>query len=196
AIYVPTDDLTDPAPATTFAHLDATTVLTRGIAVLLFVVDNNIQNFCCENATQSTGLFSQAKLDVIDQRRWICCSPHRNQDSAGAAVALDRCFQPQLCHISTIAYKDPSNTYSTEGFVSNESRLNNEMMQKILDRILSRVMQFISLEELSTLRCCLPRILQQVFEQSSTVTPKVVIEWIVNDIVRQSFHERKHQKQY
>ena len=32
AIYVPADDLTDPAPATSFAHLDATTVLSRGIA--------------------------------------------------------------------------------------------------------------------------------------------------------------------
>jgi F-type H+-transporting ATPase subunit beta len=32
AIYVPADDLTDPAPATTFAHLDATTVLSRGIS--------------------------------------------------------------------------------------------------------------------------------------------------------------------
>merc|ERR1711964_10032 len=32
AIYVPADDLTDPAPATTFAHLDATTVLSRQIA--------------------------------------------------------------------------------------------------------------------------------------------------------------------
>ncbi|CAN6483030.1 unnamed protein product [Victoria cruziana] len=30
-VYVPTDDLTDPAPATTFAHLDATTVLSRGL---------------------------------------------------------------------------------------------------------------------------------------------------------------------
>jgi len=34
AIFVPADDLTDPAPATTFAHLDATTVLSRGIAEL------------------------------------------------------------------------------------------------------------------------------------------------------------------
>jgi F-type H+-transporting ATPase subunit beta len=32
AVYVPADDLTDPAPATTFAHLDATTVLSRKIA--------------------------------------------------------------------------------------------------------------------------------------------------------------------
>jgi len=34
AIYVPADDLTDPAPATTFSHLDATTVLSRQIAEL------------------------------------------------------------------------------------------------------------------------------------------------------------------
>lgn len=34
AIYVPADDLTDPAPATTFAHLDANTVLSRAISEL------------------------------------------------------------------------------------------------------------------------------------------------------------------
>ncbi|MBC7890614.1 MAG: F0F1 ATP synthase subunit beta, partial [Sphingobacteriaceae bacterium] len=34
AVYVPADDLTDPAPATTFAHLDATTTLSRKIAEL------------------------------------------------------------------------------------------------------------------------------------------------------------------
>jgi F-type H+-transporting ATPase subunit beta len=34
AIYVPADDLTDPSPATTFAHLDATVVLSRDIAAL------------------------------------------------------------------------------------------------------------------------------------------------------------------
>ena len=34
AVYVPADDLTDPAPATTFAHLDATVVLERSIAEL------------------------------------------------------------------------------------------------------------------------------------------------------------------
>merc|ERR1719312_1459501 len=36
AIYVPADDLTDPSPATTFSHLDATTVLSRTIAELGF----------------------------------------------------------------------------------------------------------------------------------------------------------------
>jgi F-type H+-transporting ATPase subunit beta len=34
AVYVPADDLTDPAPATTFAHLDATTVLSREISAM------------------------------------------------------------------------------------------------------------------------------------------------------------------
>lgn len=34
AVYVPADDLTDPAPAASFAHLDATTVLNRQIAEL------------------------------------------------------------------------------------------------------------------------------------------------------------------
>jgi len=38
AIYVPADDLTDPAPATTFAHLDATTVLSRQISELGFIL--------------------------------------------------------------------------------------------------------------------------------------------------------------
>lgn len=37
AVYVPADDLTDPAPATTFAHLDATTVLSRSIASQGFI---------------------------------------------------------------------------------------------------------------------------------------------------------------
>jgi F-type H+-transporting ATPase subunit beta len=37
AVYVPADDLTDPAPATTFAHLDATTVLSRKIASLRYL---------------------------------------------------------------------------------------------------------------------------------------------------------------
>ena len=34
AVYVPADDLTDPAPATTFAHLDSTVVLARSLAEL------------------------------------------------------------------------------------------------------------------------------------------------------------------
>lgn len=37
AIYVPADDLTDPAPATTFAHLDATTVLSRQVLSFIYL---------------------------------------------------------------------------------------------------------------------------------------------------------------
>ena len=37
AVYVPADDLTDPAPATTFSHLDATTVLSREISSQVFI---------------------------------------------------------------------------------------------------------------------------------------------------------------
>ena len=37
AVYVPADDLTDPSPATTFAHLDATVVLSRQIAELRYL---------------------------------------------------------------------------------------------------------------------------------------------------------------
>ena len=45
AIYVPADDLTDPAPATTFAHLDATTVLSRQVffcSVVLYRGPNSL----------------------------------------------------------------------------------------------------------------------------------------------------------
>ena len=38
AVYVPADDLTDPAPATTFSHLDATTVLSRKIVEQVFIL--------------------------------------------------------------------------------------------------------------------------------------------------------------
>ena len=37
AVYVPADDLTDPAPATTFSHLDATTVLSRKLPSWVFI---------------------------------------------------------------------------------------------------------------------------------------------------------------
>ncbi|EYU40090.1 hypothetical protein MIMGU_mgv1a018272mg, partial [Erythranthe guttata] len=47
AVYVPADDLTDPTPATTFAHLDATTVLSRGLA--------------------AKGIYPASRLDFLDQ---------------------------------------------------------------------------------------------------------------------------------
>lgn len=54
AIYVPADDLTDPAPATTFAHLDATTVLSRQVCHSCGLV---LEPFC---------MFSVDNLDVLN----------------------------------------------------------------------------------------------------------------------------------
>ena len=54
AIYVPADDLTDPAPATSFSHLDATTVLSRQIAgveyILLSIHWTLLQNLRSESS--------------------------------------------------------------------------------------------------------------------------------------------------
>ena len=51
AVYVPADDLTDPAPATTFAHLDATTVLSRKIAELRYLSSGRSIRFYFKNFT-------------------------------------------------------------------------------------------------------------------------------------------------
>ena len=48
AIYVPADDLTDPAPATTFAHLDATTVLSRQVREEDDVAASLLSIFICD----------------------------------------------------------------------------------------------------------------------------------------------------
>ena len=52
AVYVPADDLTDPAPATTFAHLDATTVLSRKIAELRYLSCGRSIRFYIKNSYQ------------------------------------------------------------------------------------------------------------------------------------------------
>ncbi|MCP4298147.1 MAG: F0F1 ATP synthase subunit beta [Proteobacteria bacterium] len=78
AVYVPADDLTDPAPATTFAHLDATTVLSRSISELGIypavdpldstsrILDPNIlgqEHYDCARAVQ---LILQQYKDLLD----------------------------------------------------------------------------------------------------------------------------------
>jgi ATP synthase F1 beta subunit len=62
AIYVPADDLTDPAPATTFAHLDATTVLSRSVAELGI--------YPAVDPLDSTSRLLDP--DVIGQRHYTC----------------------------------------------------------------------------------------------------------------------------
>ena len=72
AIYVPADDLTDPAPATTFAHLDATTVLSRRIAELGI--------YPAVDPLDSTSRI----LDPADRRRGaLQRRPHGPEDPAG-----------------------------------------------------------------------------------------------------------------
>lgn len=78
AIYVPADDLTDPAPATTFAHLDATTVLSRGIAEL--------------------GIYPA--VDPLDSTSRILDPNVVGQDHYGTARAVQKILQvrsPQNC---------------------------------------------------------------------------------------------------
>ncbi len=62
AVYVPADDLTDPAPATTFAHLDATTVLSRKI------VEQGI--YPAVDPLESTSRILEADVSGKNTMRW------------------------------------------------------------------------------------------------------------------------------
>ena len=78
AVYVPADDLTDPAPATTFSHLDATTVLSRSIAELGIypavdpldstsrILDPNVVGSKHYEIAQQVKLTLQAYKDLLD----------------------------------------------------------------------------------------------------------------------------------
>lgn len=77
AVFVPADDLTDPAPATTFAHLDATTVLSRAISELGIypavdpldstsrIMDPNIVGAEHYNVARSVQKILQASVQLI-----------------------------------------------------------------------------------------------------------------------------------
>jgi F-type H+-transporting ATPase subunit beta len=71
AVYVPADDLTDPSPATTFAHLDATVVLSRQIAELGIYP-----------AVESTRLNQQTARSTCGWRRALQCGSRRSRRSA------------------------------------------------------------------------------------------------------------------
>lgn len=82
AIYVPADDLTDPAPATTFAHLDATTVLSRAIAELGIypavdpldstsrIMDPNIVGSEHYDVARGVQKILQASLYFLSKSKW------------------------------------------------------------------------------------------------------------------------------
>uniref|UniRef100_N1QXR0 ATP synthase subunit beta n=1 Tax=Aegilops tauschii TaxID=37682 RepID=N1QXR0_AEGTA len=81
AIYVPADDLTDPAPATTFAHLDATTVLSRQVCPSSFVHDHYSTHTqyahydCNELPVQISELGIYPAVDPLDSTSRML-SPH------------------------------------------------------------------------------------------------------------------------
>jgi F0F1-type ATP synthase beta subunit len=79
AIYVPADDLTDPAPATTFAHLDATTVLSRSIAELgiypaVDPLDSTSRMLDVRIIGEEHYSVARGVQKVLQVR---CCRPHR-----------------------------------------------------------------------------------------------------------------------
>lgn len=83
AVYVPADDLTDPAPATTFAHLDATTVLSRQIAEL--------------------GIYPA--VDPLD-------STSRMLDPRYCTTPILPSILPSYCHFQLLRYNSVQHTHS------------------------------------------------------------------------------------
>jgi F-type H+-transporting ATPase subunit beta len=76
AVYVPADDLTDPSPATTFAHLDATLVLSRQIAELGI--------YPAVDPLDSTSR-------ILDPRAWTSCRKTTNSSSPGHEKCRSSC---------------------------------------------------------------------------------------------------------
>ena len=86
AIYVPADDLTDPAPATSFAHLDATTVLSRQIAELgiypaVDPLDSTVARSIRGSSARST------TTSPATSRR--CCSTYKSLQDIIAILGMD-----------------------------------------------------------------------------------------------------------
>lgn len=76
AVYVPADDLTDPAPATTFAHLDATTVLSRSIAELgIYPAVDPLDSTRCHDTATTTSTASG--WEQISIRPEVCLNEPR-----------------------------------------------------------------------------------------------------------------------
>ena len=68
AVFVPADDLTDPAPATTFAHLDATTVLSRAISGVCGCVRVGV---VCVGVCEGVGVCACVR-ERVHVRVWVC----------------------------------------------------------------------------------------------------------------------------
>lgn len=87
AVYVPADDLTDPAPATTFAHLDGTTVLSRGLASkgIYPAVDPWILPLrCCSPASSLT-----STMKPLEQCSLLCSAIRNYKTSSPFSVWMN-----------------------------------------------------------------------------------------------------------
>ena len=86
AVYVPADDLTDPSPATTFGHLDATVVLSRDIAALYVELLAEAQRVVKAKITSATALDAAelAKLQAALKKRF------------GREVEVETALDPEL----------------------------------------------------------------------------------------------------
>ena len=122
AVYVPADDLTDPAPATTFAHLDATTVLSRKI------VEQGI--YACGTRWPPPPAFWKRTLWARSTIAWPArCSPfaalsgaagyhcHSGHGRAGRERQADRHARPQAAEIPVPALCRGRELYRPQGQV-------------------------------------------------------------------------------
>ncbi len=90
AVYVPADDLTDPAPATTFAHLDATTVLSREIARAGHLPGCGPAGLDLPHPGPG-GRRARSTTDVARARAGRCCSATRSCRTSSPSWAWTSC---------------------------------------------------------------------------------------------------------
>jgi len=86
AVYVPADDLTDPAPATTFAHLDATTVLDRKIAEQM--IYPAVDPLECSSRLMDVDAVGRKHYDLSKQCRFVLQS-YKNLQDIIAILGID-----------------------------------------------------------------------------------------------------------
>ena len=91
AIYVPADDLTDPAPATSFAHLDATTVLVRQIAELgIYPAVDPLDQYARVSWIRASSVTS---ITHVRRRAAELCSPTKTCRTSSRSWAWTNCLK-------------------------------------------------------------------------------------------------------
>jgi F-type H+-transporting ATPase subunit beta len=141
AVYVPADDLTDPSPATTFAHLDATVVLSRDIASLGIYpavdpldstsrqVDPNVvgeEHYSTTRAVQSTLQRYKELRDIIAILGMDELSPE-DKLAVARARKIQR-FLSQPFHVAEVFTGSPGQVRAAEG---NHPRLQDDRQRRV-----------------------------------------------------------------